>query len=190
MKDKIMQIGTGDEAIKKTLVEMKRLALRDSTSPEITKIARTIRARCKNESEPTECEMLAAFNWVVDNIKYEFDDILLNKMKSKFDRSNQNLIEKGAKQIEFLTAPKYLVAKTRIGDCDDMACLYASICVALGIPVQFKVIAWRMNAYTHVYTEVGITKDGKGYWIPADPVLGTFGKEKEKLIRWEVFRVY
>jgi hypothetical protein len=74
MEHKRFKIGTGDGAIYKTIEHMKRLAIRDSNSEEIKNIARQIKSKCGNNQE---CLAEEAFNWVYENIKYEYDDILV-----------------------------------------------------------------------------------------------------------------
>lgn len=181
MEHKRYKIGTGDQAIYQTIEHMKRLAIRDSKSEEIRNIANQIKSKCGNNQE---CLAETAFDWVYNNIKYEFDDILVEKYQDKyFTQKIEN-----PKNEEFITAPKYIL-KLKVGDCDDMSTLLASIYIALGLPVNFKIIAHKSKAYSHVYTEVGVKIKGKSYWIPSDPVIKKFAFEKAPIIRVETFRV-
>jgi hypothetical protein len=54
---------------------------------------------------------------------------------------------------------------------------------------RFRIIAWRDNEFSHVYSEAGIHYNGKGYWIPSDPVIKKFGIEKAPEIRARSFEV-
>lgn len=183
MEHKRYEIGSGDEAIYNTLEHMKRLAIRDSSNPIILEIASKIKKECGNNKE---CQAEKAFDWVYENIKYEYDDVLIGKFQNKY--LTQKIENKEAE--EFVTAPIYLVTKTKTGDCDDMSVLLASIYIALGLPVNFKVIAHRSQAYSHVYCEVGLKIKDKWYWIPSDPVIKKFAFEKAPIIRTKTLRVY
>lgn len=88
--------------------------------------------------------------------------------------------------MEYVRAPIHCLQEKK-GDCDDMSCLYASIMHSLDIPVMFKAIAWRRHEFTHVYCLVYCDKIKK--WIVADPVIKTFGKEKQGIIRDKLVRV-
>jgi len=182
MEHKRFEIGSGDSAIYNTLEHMKRLAIRDSSNPIILDIAKSIKQKC---GENKECWAEKTFDYVYENIKYEYDDVLIGKFQQKY------LTEKIDKpdQEEFVTAPIYLVTKTKTGDCDDMSVLLASIYIALGMPVNFKVIAHKNNSFSHVYTEVGLNIKGKWYWIPSDPVIKKFAYEKAPIIRTKTLRV-
>ena len=178
MKHKRIEIGTGDAAIAVTVENMLRLARRDSKNQTIIDIARRLKRKSKNENELVN----NIFDFVKDNVKYRYDnkgaEALLDLEKDLADRT------------ELLIAPIHLLGKVKQGDCDDMAMLYAAICLACGLPVNFKIIAWRIDSFTHVYCEVGMTETfKKPYWIPADCVLGTFGKEQSGIKRYKTFRV-
>lgn len=176
---KVMQqdIGTGDESIFATLYEMKRLALRDSTSDVIKKIAKEILSTC-NDNE--ECSIISGFDEVFDKVKYQFDHDIVGKYVK---------ILGNPEHYEFITAPKYLLSKTFEGDCDDMSTALASLYIALNLPVNFKIIAWKSHSFTHVYTEVAIYHNNQYWWIPSDPVIKQFGREKAPVRRAYVLRV-
>lgn len=188
MEKKIYNIGEGDTAIKETLKIMKRLAVRDSKSPEIAKVAGEIFAKSKSKADIDIAK--AAFDYVFKNIQYKYDhEIIFDHFKpSEFTAGSQN-----AEDIEFTTAPKYLISETKEGDCDDMSTLLASLHIALGLSTNFKVIAWKNNdpdaEFTHVYTEVKVEDGKKAYWIPSDPVIQEFGKEKAPIRRVGYYRV-
>lgn len=167
-------IGSGDSAIFETLYNMKRLAVRDANSDVIQKIANKIKKKCGNDQI---CMAIAGFDYVYENVKYEYDkDLVVKYVKTNNPDS-----------IEFFSAPKFLLGELFEGDCDDMSTALASLYLALGLPVNFKIIAWKNNAFSHVYTEVGIID--KKVWIPSDPVIKEFGKEKAPVIRAYVLNV-
>ena len=170
-------IGFGDDAIFKTLYEMKRLARRDAKSPIVMKYAGEIKAKCKDDEA---CLLKKIFNTVYKNVQYQFDDEIVTDILPEW---------KHADNTEYLAAPKYLFEYGK-GDCDDMATAVAAVAIALGIPVNFKIIAWKSYEFTHVYNELLVKKadDGKSYWIATDAVIGTFGEEKAPVKRAYVLR--
>ncbi len=177
MQVKKINIGSGDSAIYETLYNMKRLARRDASSDVIVNIAKQIKLQCANDDV---CIAKKAFDFVYDNVKYEYDKNLVVKyIKTKDPES-----------VEFFAAPKFLLGELFEGDCDDMSTALASLYIALGLPVNFKIIAWKSNAFSHVYTEVGLQNIEQGaVWIPSDPVIKVFGIEKAPVIRAYVIRV-
>lgn len=169
-----------DEAVFATLYHMKRLALRDASDPAIRSIAGVIAAGC---GEDTLCKAEGGFNHIYRNVSYRFDrDLAVKYLKAE---SNND--------IEFISAPKYLLGNIFEGDCDDMSTSLASLYIAMGLPVNFKVIAWKKRdpkkLLTHVFTEVGIIYDNSFYWVPSDPVFKVFGQEKTPVTRAFIYRV-
>lgn len=174
MKAITRDIGSGDEAIMETLSHMKRLTLRDATTPDVKALAAKIRKEVKADTSLSpEQQRLAlvkgAFDWVVDNITYRFDH----------DAVSDHVDVKNPKNTEFVIAPKHLLTVLE-GDCDDMSVMLASILLALGFEVNFKVIAWRSKDFTHVYIEVKLPTDEGERWVPMDPVAGAKGFAWEK----------
>ena len=173
-------IGSGDDAIYKTIKAMKRLAAADAFSKEIQAIADKASTKCKNNAN---CLALAAFNEVKKIITYKYDHINVTKYFKADDPS----------RIEFLTRPKYFAGGgIEYGDCDDMACLLASVCLNLGLRVNFVIIAHKGSSkeFSHVFNEILMkNKSGKAYWVPADLVKGDFGWAKMPVNRIEQFEV-
>lgn len=157
-----------------TLSHMKRLTLRDAKTPDVKALASKIRkdasqAKAEGEGRYRLALVQAAFDWVVENIQYRFDH----------EAVGDHVDVKNPKNTEFLIAPKHLLTVLE-GDCDDMSVMLASILLALGFEVNFKVIAWRGNDFTHVYIEVKLPTDEGERWVPMDPVAGEKGFAWEK----------
>lgn len=174
MKAITRNIGSGDEAIMETLSHMVRLTLRDAKTPDIRALTTKIRRQAEgSKSKGQDFYRLelakGAFDWVVDNITYRFDH----------EAVSDHVDVKNPKNTEFLIAPKHLVTVLE-GDCDDMSVMLASLLLALGFEVNFKVIAWRGHEYTHVYCEVLLPTDEGDRWVPMDPVAGKDGFAWEK----------
>jgi transglutaminase-like putative cysteine protease len=169
--------GTNPQQVHRTVDEMKRLALRDSTSKEIRKIADEIFAKCDNDEY---CMAEAAYDYVEKKIKYQFDDL-----------NAKNYLSGDTSDVEFVASPKCILQKEnyQVGDCDDMATLLCSIYTALGMRSRMRIIAWKNSDFSHVYAEAGVHINGKGWWIPSDPVIHKFGMEKGDIINAESFEV-
>lgn len=178
MKHKRIEIGIGDEANRTTVENMIRLARRDSKSKTILKIAKEIQSKSKDELQLIN----NIFDYVKATIDYQTDKEGAERLLS--------LSGSNAERTELLIAPVYLLTEVKKGDCDDMSMAIATLCLALDVPVNYKIIAWRINAFTHVYNEVGFIKTfNMPYWVPCDVVMGVFGKEQKGIKRYEVFRV-
>ncbi len=184
MELKRENIGSGDSAVRKTVkAHMIRLARRDAGEEAIIELA--IKFQKKADDDLHKAKL--ALDWVIENIEYKFDKELVEKYFPD---------EKKPESVEFVTAPVHLL-KTKEGDCDDMSVLLAAFYIAMDLPVNFKTIAWKeieprkksKDAFSHVYTEVGLFIDDEPYWIPSDPVIKEFGKEKAPVNRAEIFRV-
>lgn len=72
--------------------------------------------------------------------------------------------------VEVLTSPGVMleeIARTgqALGDCDELATLYAALAEAAGYPTRFRVQGPPGDRYTHVIVEV----DAGGRWVPVDP---------------------
>lgn len=121
LKREVMK-GSADEIVDQTLAKMKELAIRDSSHPMITQIAKDINC-CS-----VHIVAKKTFDMIVSLIRYVSDP----------------------KNEEYVRAPIHCL-KEQQGDCDDMSTLFACIMKALNIPVMFKAIAWRRYEFTHVY---------------------------------------
>ncbi len=92
-------------------------------------------------------EVLAVYHWVCRNIRYVSDP----------------------HDVELVKDPENVLA-TRAGDCDDMVCLIAALCMCLGRPVRVVTAGFgRMSPHhTHTWLEVNVGDR----WIALDPVAG------------------
>jgi transglutaminase-like putative cysteine protease len=111
--------------------------------------------------EPGEynSEILAVYAWVRQNVNY---------MRDIHD-------------VEYVQAPARLLESKR-GDCDDIACLLASLCMAIGNECRFAVIGFEDKQPSHVICQVAVraqapgmtSVDGNGgaqkQWVTLDPV--------------------
>lgn len=71
---------------------------------------------------------------------------------------------------EYIQSPAWLAQRIfeggqAVGDCDDMAVLFATLAEAVGYPTRFAVVAPDAGAFSHVYVEAYVD----GAWTPADP---------------------
>jgi hypothetical protein len=100
-------------------------------------------------------EVVAIADWVSQRIRYVNDPM----------------------HVELLKDPQRLVEEVQErgfarGDCDDMACLIATMCLQVGRHAQFVVVGFgESGQYTHVFTRVQEPKSQK--WIVCDPVAGS-----------------
>lgn len=191
MNRTIQNIGSGDKAIFVSVDKMIEFAKRDANSPVIRKLAGEIYSENNGHYEKTA---IAVAEWVRDNIKYTSDSKLVQKF---FDKDDYIKPE----NTEFIQRPEILLTKTDFeGDCDDMSTLLASLYLALGYEVNFKVVAYESNDYDHVFNEVKIEKTEKNklkthIWTPVDIVYmqkynGKFGHQKEnKFNRSKIIKV-
>jgi len=183
MKVVTREIGTGEEAIARTIDHMRRLARRDARTPDVRVVAERIQKQARQWSEDAkryELELVrGAFDWVVDNITYQYDHEHVTEHADPVDPEN----------TEFLIAPRHLTTINK-GDCDDMSMMLASLLLALGFrKVAYKTIAHRSREYSHDYVEVALPESD--ITIPLDPVLGKdgFAHEKGSIIRKQLWNV-
>lgn len=173
MKLKHFKLSDGDKGIDQTAAVMRRLARTDVNEPNMQQVVRSFR--------PGPLGVRDAFNYVVSLIPYVNDP-------------GRTIWVEGIpytlpKDEEFLVAPRHFInRKITGGDCDDMSTTLASLLLALGFEVRYKVIAWRREEFTHVY--LLCTVPGFGI-IPLDPVKGYtgFGWEKPGIIRTNTYKV-
>ncbi len=107
------------------------------------------------ESGSYNDEISAIYGWVRQNIKYRKD----------------------IHDVEYIRAPQRMLESGQ-GDCDDMACLLASLCMALGHECRFLVVGFEDANPSHVVCQVavrGLVVDGGGSrgakdWVTLDPV--------------------
>lgn len=99
-------------------------------------------------------EILALYAWVRQNIRYTRD----------------------IHNVEYVKAPQRLIESGQ-GDCDDIACLLASLCMALGNECRFAVVGFEPNNPSHVFCQVAVrgraeggNAKGEACWVTLDPV--------------------
>jgi len=146
----------GDDGVLQTLAEMEELALRDSRDPEIREQVQRLKGNTPAET--------------VQNI-YDF---VHTTWKYKSDPERE----------EHLTAPIHLLRNCnrmlgcRHIDCDDFSMLLAAMLIAAGFDeVLFRVLAWRLPQFTHVYVIVRLPNVG---FVPLDAVMREKGLFNEK----------
>jgi len=131
------------------VMRSKAIEARKSLRPLAEKIVAGIESGSYND------EISAIYRWVGQNIKYRQD----------------------IKDVEYVRAPMRLLESGQ-GDCDDVACLLASLCMALGHECRFIVVGFEDANPSHVFCQVairGASTDGGGSrgvkdWVTLDPV--------------------
>jgi len=126
------------------------------------KTLRPFAEKITRELEPGDynSEVLAIYGWVRRNIRYARDII----------------------DVEYVKAPARLI-ETGQGDCDDIACLLASLLMAMGNECRFLVVGFEDRQPQHVFCQVavplprsgpasldGSTPKGAKGWVTVDPV--------------------
>jgi len=100
-------------------------------------------------------EVVAVRNWVAEYIRYSNDPLHVELVKSP-----QTLIE------------EVIERGVGVGDCDDIACTIATLCLQLGRVCQFIPCGFgEAGHYSHVFTRVQEPRTGR--FIVCDPVAGT-----------------
>ncbi len=100
-------------------------------------------------------EILALYRWVCQNIRYARD----------------------IHNVEYVKAPARLL-ESRQGDCDDIACLLAALCGAMGNECRFLVVGFEDKNPAHVFCQVAVRgrsaggggSRGEKLWVTVDPV--------------------
>lgn len=145
-------ISNGEQGTAETIALMQKMVGSYKRNDDIRKLCGNI-LNPKNGQRPCQskdylCYASKFYEWVRDNILYAYDP----------------------NSVEYIESPK-AVLKNRIGDCDSMDMLLASMFEQIGLESQFVTIkadASRPNEFTHVYTRVKIPKVG---WVCADPIM-------------------
>lgn len=91
-------------------------------------------------------EIDALYRYVRENVRYTRDTYMLELLQRP-DRTLQ----------------------LRIGDCDDLTILLASLYMSIGYAVMLRIIGLGGNTYQHIYLVVGIPPEEPEDWIPVDP---------------------
>lgn len=120
-------------------------------------------------------EILAIYCWVRQNIRYARD----------------------IHDVEYVKAPARLL-ETRQGDCDDIACLLASLCMAMGNECRFLVVGFVPNTPSHVFCQVAVRgrpsmdghTSGEKLWVTIDPVADENTAEMHGRVQFaKIFRI-
>ncbi len=187
------KLPSGDAGVRRTLQIMRNLARRDAENDRLRSIVKehrqvtaagTARAAAadgyfqdiaaRHRQGSDRATAYALWQFMVKNFPYADDP----------------------DHIEHVTAPVYTLTKATpfpYRDCDDLACAYAGLLTAAGIPNRFKVIAWRKTRpprqYTHVYNEWYDTNARR--WVPVDIVMQGDGwnNERKPILRSETYPV-
>lgn len=155
-------IGTGDQAIYRTVDKMKSIISQSSKNPYIREWATKVIARVAVNDKKGEAN--AIFNFVRDNVRYTKDPHGFEYLQTPpvvLESIGQYQAGKGDRPA---------------GDCDDMCILSLSLLKSIGFPVAIKVVSFNQSGqFGHVYGLVQI-----GYnWIPFDCV------RPDKSMGWE-----
>jgi len=158
----------GDGDVDATIALMKSYAWQDYQSPELTKIAKEIRAKNLTDIE----EIKTAYMYVVNHITYKEDG-----------------------KNEVVASPRHALTVLGYGDCDCMTTALISLLMALGYKDLYaKVIAWKedstgVNEFTHVYALALLPS--LGIVVPLDCVMESsgFGSEKQPVKRLKIYRI-
>lgn len=132
--------GSDSERIEKTLAVMRELVKRDSADQLLRRFAVSVVGECRGHD--FHCEIDRCFQFVRDAITYRKDPAA----------------------VEYIQDAREMLC-TRVGDCDEKACLLASLLGALGHKSRFVVSGPSAGSYSHVYVEV-LTRRG---WLALDP---------------------
>lgn len=124
---------------------------------EAKKTLRPLAARiCQHvETGDYNSEIGAIYAWVCMNIRYARD----------------------IHDVEYVQAPARLLESCQ-GDCDDIACLCAALCMAMGNECRFMVVGFEDKNPAHVFCQVAVRSvagmggnaHGVKDWVTLDPV--------------------
>lgn len=131
-----------DKEIKKSITanERERYLVSEQwieITSDIENIAKEITKHVYSNKE----KAFALFEWVVENIKYEYPDINHRGTAYSF--------------------------KVRKGDCGEFSVIYCALCRAIGIPARTVTCLW-YDLSGHQWAEIYIDEEG---WIPVDTSL-------------------
>jgi hypothetical protein len=115
-------------------------------------------------------EVVAVRNWVAEFIRYSNDPLHVELVKSP-----QTLVE------------EVMQRGVGVGDCDDLACLIATLCLQLGRDCQFIPCGFdEPGHYSHVFVRVQEPRTRQ--WIVCDPVAGT--GERQMCERIKTYQIW
>lgn len=124
-------------------------------------------------------EIQALYHWVCANIRYARD----------------------IHDVEYVKAPLRLL-ESKQGDCDDIACLLASLCMAMGNEARFLVVGFEDGLPSHVFCQTAVRAQSPGgkvsvdgnaakvpqQWVTLDPVAAENIPQMHSRVRFA--RVY
>lgn len=120
------------------------------------------------ESGDYNSEIYAIYRWVCKNIRYAKD----------------------IHNVEYVKAPARLL-ESRTGDCDDIACLLASLCMAMGNECRFVVVGFEGGEPSHVFCQCAVRGSAPGgnmsggkQWVTLDPVADDSTPEMHSRVRF------
>jgi hypothetical protein len=126
---------------------------------------------CKDLEPGDYCgEIFAVYCWVRQNVRYARD----------------------IHDVEYVKAPKRLL-ESRQGDCDDIACLLAALCMAMGNECRFLVVGFTPGTPSHVFCQVAVrggvaSPDGHArggqQWVTLDPVADEKTAEMQSRVQF------
>jgi len=151
-------LSDGAAGVFETLRLMRALVDAYKTDPVIRQTAISVAFLTPAHDEAGEMEAL--FSFVRDNIRYTKD----------------------VYNIETLSTP-LKVLQMRVGDCDDMTVLLASLLEAIGYPTRFVIEGYAdFDTWQHVYLEACL----QGTWVALDPTeqVAMGWAPDDALIRW------
>ncbi len=133
------------------------LAVMVEKANEAKKTLRPLAAKICAEVEPGDynSEIGAIYAWVCINVRYARD----------------------IQDVEYVQAPARLLESGQ-GDCDDIACLCAALCMAMGNECRFLVVGFEDKHPAHVFCQVAVrgvvamggNSRGAKDWVTIDPV--------------------
>ena len=148
----------GEAGIFETLALMRRMVNEFKTHPDMRQAALNVTFMTPAQNDCAEVEAL--FNFVRDCIRYTKD----------------------VYQVETLATPDKTMAM-RVGDCDDMTVLLATLLESIGYATRFVIEGYQDGmGWEHVYLEACLYGD----WVPLDATeqVAMGWKPPEALIRW------
>jgi hypothetical protein len=147
---KVIEIGEGEEAARKTIEYMINIIKESSHNPFVRNTAEHIIKNCPPRDNLAEAS--AIYYFVRDNLKYRSDPI----------------------DLEYLSTPPLLLTKIKTGDapsedCDGHATLTSALLRSIGIPCKLRITSYVPDGdWSHVFTMAlaGPKNNGLGVYQP------------------------
>lgn len=136
----IVQLPDGVAGIRETLKIMRKMVRDAKRDHALRAFAASL---CQDlPSKAWRQEISCLFYWVQQNVRFLFDTT----------------------DMEVIQTPQETL-RTRIGDCDDLCVLLATLLEAIGHPTGFRAVGFIPDSLSHV---IVLTIDG-GNWVCLDP---------------------